>query len=28
LPHTSDSPALFRYKATTLFDLCAYCHQM
>jgi predicted CXXCH cytochrome family protein len=28
LPHTSESPRLFRYKANTMFDLCSYCHQM
>jgi predicted CXXCH cytochrome family protein len=28
LPHTSESPSLFRYKADSMFELCIYCHQM
>jgi predicted CXXCH cytochrome family protein len=26
LPHASESPRLFRYKADSMFDLCTYCH--
>jgi predicted CXXCH cytochrome family protein len=28
LPHTSESPRLFRYKADSAYTLCSYCHQM
>lgn len=28
LPHSSESPLLFRYKASSMFELCGYCHQM
>lgn len=27
LPHASESPKLFRYKADSMFDLCTYCHE-
>jgi predicted CXXCH cytochrome family protein len=27
VPHASDSPTLFRYKARDVFDLCTHCHQ-
>ncbi len=26
-PHSADSPALYRFKAKTAFDLCVYCHK-
>jgi predicted CXXCH cytochrome family protein len=26
LPHVSNSPALFRFKAQTAFDICINCH--
>lgn len=28
VPHTSESPTLFRYKADGMFGLCNYCHKM
>ena len=28
LPHASESPRLFRYKADTMFDICSYCHDL
>lgn len=27
LPHSSESPSLFRYKANSMFDLCSHCHE-
>ena len=28
LPHSSESPTLYRYKAEGMFDLCSHCHDM
>ncbi len=28
LPHTSEWPSLWRYKANSVFELCSYCHKM
>ncbi|NIR25511.1 MAG: hypothetical protein GWN77_00725 [Gammaproteobacteria bacterium] len=28
VPHSSESPTLFRYKATGAYDLCTYCHEI
>lgn len=28
LPHTSEWPMLYRYKAEVMFDLCVHCHEM
>lgn len=27
VPHASDYPSLYRYKAETMFDLCNHCHE-